>query len=400
MTQTKIQPSLTSSYSRSYIVFLFIFLGMLSAFGPFLTDMYLPTLPTMVGDFNTTESLVQFSLTIGMIGLAVGQILFGPLSQKLGRKPILIATMALFIIAAVASIFSTDIYFFLICRLAQGFGGAGGLVLSRSIATDCYRGRELAKTMAIIGAINGIAPAFAPVIGGLVSKAVGWQGIFVILSGLGVVLLLMSFIFKETLAKDKRETGSIWSTFSDYGKVLRIRRFVLLILAYGFAMGSLFAYISAAPFIVQSDFGFNELGFAIIFGVNSVLIGVGSGLALRFKSLDKAMMIGGVGMLVTSVLQLVSALTMANFVGYEVTTVITLIFLGMVFTTSTSMAMDQGRQYTGAAAAIVGAIGFLFGGIVSPMVGLGETQIAAATLLVICAAIVVAMVAILRKTSK
>jgi DHA1 family bicyclomycin/chloramphenicol resistance-like MFS transporter len=142
------------------------------------------------------------------------------------------------------------------------------------------------------------------------------------------------------------------------------------------------------------------LGFAIIFGVNSVLIGVGSGLALRFKSLDKAMMIGGVGMLVTSVLQLVSALTMANFVGYEVTTVITLIFLGMVFTTSTSMAMDQGRQYTGAAAAIVGAIGFLFGGIVSPMVGLGETQIAAATLLVICAAIVVAMVAILRKTSK
>jgi DHA1 family bicyclomycin/chloramphenicol resistance-like MFS transporter len=208
-----------------YFYFLIIFLGILSAFGPFITDMYLPTLPSMVEDFGTTEALVQFSLTMGMIGLAVGQIFFGQMSQKWGRRPILIVSMALFIVAAVACVFSENISFFLICRLAQGLGGAGGIVLARSIATDCYSGRELAKMMAIIGAINGIAPATAPIVGGLVAKTIGWQGIFVILAVIGLILFVMSLIYRETLPSDKRLTGSLASTFTEYPKVCRIKRF-------------------------------------------------------------------------------------------------------------------------------------------------------------------------------
>jgi DHA1 family bicyclomycin/chloramphenicol resistance-like MFS transporter len=389
-----------TEFSTKYFTFLMIFLGMLSAFGPFLTDMYLPALPSMVHDFNTTESLVQLSLTMGMIGLAVGQIFFGPMSQKWGRKSVLFGSMFLFIIGAISCIYSTDIKFFLLCRLAQGLGGAGGIVLSRSIATDCYSGRELAKTMAIIGAINGIAPAFAPVIGGLLSNAIGWQGIFASLTGLGVILLIMTSIFKETLPKAKRFQGSIFSTFKEYKGVLRMRRFVLLILAYGFGMGTLFAYISAAPFVIQQQFGLNEIGFSITFGINSVLIGLGSGLALKFKSLDKALLIGAVGMLVMAIVQIGFVELYYNFVTYEISTIFLLLFLGIVITTTTSMAMDEGREYTGAAAAIVGAIGFLMGGVVSPIVGFGNIEVTTAITIVATTLILTLLALSLYKSSK
>jgi DHA1 family bicyclomycin/chloramphenicol resistance-like MFS transporter len=389
----------TPKFSKPYFAFLMLFLGILSALGPLLTDMYLPSLPTMVNDFHTTESLVQLSLTMGMIGLAVGQVFFGPFSQKWGRKPVILISTLLLIVGVFSCIFTTDIYTFLACRLAQGLGGAGGIVLSRSIATDCYSGRQLAKTMAIIGAINGIAPAFSPVIGGVMANATGWQGIFWLLTVIGIAIFLMTLFFKETLPKEQRFTGNILSTFRDYAKVLRIRRFTYLIAAYGLAMGALFSYISAAPFILQKQFEFSEIAFSILFGANSVLIGIGSGIALKFKTLERALLIGGAGMLVAAILQFVSVFMLNNFYSYEATTALMLLFLGITITSSTSMAMDQGREYTGAAAAIVGAIGFLMGGIVSPIVGCGNIQVTTAiTLIVITLLLLLTTVRIYRRS--
>jgi DHA1 family bicyclomycin/chloramphenicol resistance-like MFS transporter len=389
----------TPKFSKPYFAFLMLFLGILSALGPLLTDMYLPSLPTMVNDFHTTESLVQLSLTMGMIGLAVGQVFFGPFSQKWGRKPVILISTLLLIVGVFSCIFTTDIYTFLACRLAQGLGGAGGIVLSRSIATDCYSGRQLAKTMAIIGAINGIAPAFSPVIGGVMANATGWQGIFWLLTVIGIAIFLMTLFFKETLPKEQRFTGNILSTFRDYAKVLRIRRFTYLIAAYGLAMGCLFSYISAAPFILQKQFEFSEIAFSILFGANSVLIGIGSGIALKFKTLERALLIGGAGMLVAAILQFVSVFMLNNFYSYEATTALMLLFLGITITSSTSMAMDQGREYTGAAAAIVGAIGFLMGGIVSPIVGCGNIQVTTAiTLIVITLLLLLTTVRIYRRS--
>jgi DHA1 family bicyclomycin/chloramphenicol resistance-like MFS transporter len=353
----------------------------------------------MVNDFHTTESLVQLSLTMGMIGLAVGQVFFGPFSQKWGRKPVILISTLLLIVGVFSCIFTTDIYTFLACRLAQGLGGAGGIVLSRSIATDCYSGRQLAKTMAIIGAINGIAPAFSPVIGGVMANATGWQGIFWLLTVIGIAIFLMTLFFKETLPKEQRFTGNILSTFRDYAKVLRIRRFTYLIAAYGLAMGCLFSYISAAPFILQKQFEFSEIAFSILFGANSVLIGIGSGIALKFKTLERALLIGGAGMLVAAIMQFVSVFMLNNFYSYEATTALMLLFLGITITSSTSMAMDQGREYTGAAAAIVGAIGFLMGGIVSPIVGCGNIQVTTAiTLIVITLLLLLTTVRIYRRS--
>lgn len=215
-----------SQFGKKYYFFLVVFLGMLSAFGPFVTDMYLPTLPSMTEVFHTTTSLVQMGLAASMLGLAIGQVFFGPLSDKFGRKSVLISAMVLFAVSTVASIYSPDINFFNVCRFLQGLGGSGGIVLSRSIATDCYSGRELAKMLAIIGAVNGIAPVTAPVIGGLVSEAIGWRGIFWILFAIGAVILAMCLLFRESYPKGKRYAGSILSLFGKFPQLFRLRYFV------------------------------------------------------------------------------------------------------------------------------------------------------------------------------
>lgn len=170
--------------------FLLTLLGMLTAFGPFVTDMYLPSLPSMGEYFKTTPSLVQLGLTASMIGLAAGQIFFGPLSDKYGRRSPLLAAMYLFIISTIGCIFAPTIEIFAILRLLQGIAGAGGIVISRSVATDMFTGKELAKTLAIIGAINGVAPVSAPIIGGGLTEGIDWKGIFWVLLALGIILLL------------------------------------------------------------------------------------------------------------------------------------------------------------------------------------------------------------------
>ena len=166
--------------------FLLTLLGMLTAFGPFVTDMYLPSLPSMREYFKTTPSLVQLGLTASMIGLVAGQIFFGSLSDKYGRRSSMLAAMYLFIISTIGCIFAPTIERFVILRLLQGITGAGGIVISRSVATDMFTGKELAKTLAIIGAINGVAP----IIGGGLTEGIDRKGIFWVLLALGIILLL------------------------------------------------------------------------------------------------------------------------------------------------------------------------------------------------------------------
>ena len=371
-------------FSKKYYFFLILFLGMLSAFGPFVTDMYLPTLPSMAEIFHTTASQVQMGLATSMLGLAVGQIFFGPLSDKFGRKVILVTAMILFAISTIAAIYSPSIEFFNTCRFLQGLGGSGGIVLSRSGATDCYSGRDLAKTLAIIGAINGIAPVTAPVIGGLVSNAVGWRGIFWILFGIGAVILLMCLIFRESHPLERRYTGSVASLLNRFPDLFRLRYYVVYTLLYAFTCGVLFSYISSASFIVQNHFGFSELQFAIVFGVNALGIGIGSGLSLRFRKMKNAALFGASGIVTSTFMQLICYLFIPGFWAYEAFTFLMLVSIGFILTSATTMAMDEGRRMVGIASAIFGASGFLFGGIVSPLVGIGNIMTSTLLLLGIC----------------
>lgn len=382
-------------FSKKYYVFLILFLGMLSAFGPFVTDMYLPALPSMTEIFHTTPSLVQMGLSASMLGLAAGQVFFGPLSDKYGRRSVLMFAMVIFCFSTIASIYSPTIRFFNVCRFIQGLGGAGGIVLSRSISTDCYSGRELARTLAIIGAVNGVAPVTAPMIGGLVSGSVGWQGIFWILLALGILLFIMSLGFSESLPVDRRHRGSVLSLLRNYPVLFRNRTFMVFVALFGFANGVLFSYISSASFIVQEHYGFSEFMFAIIFGVNALAIAFGSAIALKFKRLIDAAVVGASGLLIVSSSLRLCILWFDAFWLYESLTFLELLCAGFIFTSTSTLAMDAGRKYIGAASAVFGATGFLFGGIVSPLVGFGKILHTAVSITTVCsfAAFVIALVA-------
>lgn len=361
-----------NSFGKGYFVFLMVFLGALSAFGPFITDFYLPTLPSMAEIFHTTPSMVQFGLTTSLIGLAVGQLLFGPMSDKYGRRPVLVASLTLFAISSLASIYSPSIEFFNICRFLQGLGGAGGLVMSRSVATDCYSGRELAKILAIVSAINGVAPVVAPVIGGVAAAAVGWEGIFVILLIIGLVLLLMCGVFKESLLPADRIKGNLWRVAGSFFRLLRLPYFCVYVVMYGFSLGALFSYIASASFIVQDHFGYSEFFFSLVFATNATGIAIASALTMRFKRMKSAALFSASGMTVMALLLLTLSPRVDNFWFYESLTFSMLFFTGFMFPAGTALSMEEGRTAIGAASAICGATGYIFGGIVSPLVGLGD----------------------------
>ncbi len=364
--------SSTIGNTGGYFVFLVIYLALLSAFGSFVNDMYLPTLPEMVRSFHTSRSIVQLGLTFGMIGLGLGQLILGPLSDRFGRKPILFVTLIVFAIGAACSVWSTTIYIFLFWRLIQGLGASGGYFLARTIPADLYKGRALAKVMALVGAINGFAPASAPVIGGLVARSIGWQGIFWILFGFSALLLLFTFAFKESLPKSRRVTGHFGVAFRNYKILAGNKFFVTHVMLKGSALGVLFAYISSAPFIIQDHYGFSQLQFGCFMGVNALFVAAGATFALHFKPLKRAAVIGGRGLLVTAIAQFACFYLVDNIWVYEALNLPMLVFLGLLFTVGNTLSMNEGREYAGDASALIGLMGYVFGAAVSPLVGLGN----------------------------
>lgn len=365
--------------------FIFIFLGLLTAFGPFVTDMYLPSLPAMVKYFDTSVSMVQTGLTFSMLGLAFGQLVFGPLSDKYGRRLPLLISLFLFIAATFACIFAPTIEIFVALRFLQGIAASGGIVIARSIATDKFKRRNLAKALAIVGAINGVAPIAAPVIGGAVLDAIGWRGIFVILLLIGIVLSGFCFKFRESLSNQRRSKEKLMESFTMFKTVLKNRRYLFYTLELAFAMAILFAYIAASPFIIQQHYGFSAFAFSLFFAANAVAIGAGATVSVKFGSPERCLVISCVGMIVCS-----AALAAAMAVGVTVVWFEILLFglcfmMGLSFTVATTLAMDAARRQAGTASAFMGASGFWAGSIVSPLAGWGNIMISTGIILVVSA---------------
>lgn len=382
--------------TKRYYIYIVIFLGLLSAFGPFVIDMYLPALPEMTEVFRCDAATVQLGLTFCMVGLAVGQLLFGPASDKYGRKSVLAFSLVVFVVASAICCFSRSVAVFTVARFLQGIGGAGGIVLSRSIAADMYSGRELAKLIAILSAINNLAPVASPVAGGGVAHAWGWQGIFIILLVLGVVLLGMCMPLKESLPSERRFAGRLVASLKGYGEVMRIKGFTAFSIVYALAMAALFAYISATPFVVQDVFGFSELQFSLVFAVNAIALAAGSALSLKFSEMSKAARYGAaIGGTLALGGTALSALTDGGFIAYEAPTFVMLFGIGLVLTGSTSQAMSLGRSCAGAASAVIGGIGYIAGGLVSPLVSYGDIR---TTSFAWCAAFMLAALAIAART--
>lgn len=365
--------------------FLFVFLGMLTAFGPFVTDMYLPSLPAMTSYFGTSVSMVQLGLTFSMLGLAAGQLVFGPLSDKYGRRAPLLISMGLFLVSTLGCIFSPTIELFVLLRFVQGLAGAGGIVISRSIATDKFKGLNLAKALAVVGAINGIAPVAAPVLGGAILKVTTWRGVFAVLFVLGVALLGACIHFNESLSRVKRSQESVWKTLSLFKQVVKNRTFMLYVLQMAFAQGMLFGYIAASPFIIQEHYGFSPFAFSLFFAANAVAIGTGAALSVKFKRQENCVLASCAGMLVCSVALLAALLAGAGVWMFEALLFVMLFMMGLSFTASTALAMDAVRGQAGTGSALLGASGFLFGSIVSPLVGMGNILVTSGITFVVCA---------------
>ena len=362
----------TQGPTGGYYAFLILYLVLLSAFGSFVNDMYLPTLPEMVRYFHTSRPTVQLGLTFGMIGLGFGEIILGPLSDRFGRKPVLIVALIIFCIGAMCSVWSKTIHIFLWWRLVQGIGASGGYFLARTIPADLYKGRALAKVMALVGAINGFAPASAPVIGGLVARSIGWQGIFWILFGFSALLLLLAVPFKESLPKSRRVTGRFGTAFKNYVVLAKNRHFVTHVLLKGAALGVLFAYISSTPFIIQDHYGYSQLQFGLFMGINALFVAVGATMALKFKPLKKAAVYAAWGLTATIAVQFICFYTVDSVWVYDALNLPMLFCLGMLFTVSNTLAMNEGRDCAGDASAFIGLAGYIFGAVVSPLVGLGD----------------------------
>lgn len=208
-------------------VWLILILGSLTAFGPLSMDMYLPALPEIGSALGTSTSLVQMSLTACLLGLGLGQIVFGPYSDVHGRRKPLLFTLIGYALASFLSAFSPNIYVFIILRFIQGFTGAAGIVIARASARDMYSGKELTKFVALLSLVNGAAPILAPIFGGFILQFIPWQGIFHVLGLIGLLMLVGVFFgLPETLHHEKRSTGGIFGVVKTFGKLMRDRTFL------------------------------------------------------------------------------------------------------------------------------------------------------------------------------
>ncbi len=368
-------------------VFIPATLGMLTAFGPFVTDFYLPVLPEMTGYFHTTPALASMSLTAGMIGLAAGQLFIGPLTDKYGRKRILVGSMLLFVVASLLCIFSGDIFMFNAMRVLQGLAGAGGIVIAKSMSADMYTGRELASFMALLGAINGIAPVCAPVVGGLMAGVTSWTGVFAVILAVELVLMVCSMFLPETLQPANRIRKSVIKVYGNLFRVFRNSRFTLSVMAEMACFFMFFAYIASSPFIMQQVYHLSPLGYSLCFGLNALMIGVGAAMATRFRSQGTCLRFGGLGMLAGTLLLAFLLNTAMPLWIVMLAYIYTLICFGLMQPPLTAIALDSERDNAGAASAIFGASGFVAGALSSPLVGIGDITVTSG-LVMACGAVV------------
>ena len=364
-------------------LFLVLLLGVLSAFGPFVVDLYLPSLPQLASFFETNASMTQLTLTTAMIGLALGQLLLGPLSDKFGRKKPLIISLVIYIISTVLIVFSPNIETMIVLRVIQGLSSAGSVVISRAVATDLYRGREMTRFFGLLMTINGIAPIISPILGSLLLEYISWKGVFVFLALIGVVVLFFCFRLKESLSVENRLQGSIFATFSTFGVIIKNRLFMSYVGIESFLLGAMFAYIAASPFILQSFYGLSAFIFSLCFGANGAALVIGSNVGGKMSN-GKALAIGVLGFVVVALYTIAVLIIQPYWLFVEIGFFAMLLLMGITFPAISTLAMESERQYAGSASALLGFAPFFLGGVVSPLVGIGNIFYSTALVILAC----------------
>lgn len=367
-----------------------VFLGLLSAFGPFVMDMYLAGFPEIVAYYRSVPSMVQMSLASCTIGLAVGQLVFGALSDWAGRKPPLMFSLIVYLLMSLACVYAPSVGVFIAARFFQGLAASGGVVISRSIAADTYIGGTLATMYGIIGMINGVATVLAPMFGGFVVELFGWHGVFWLLCVIGMAMLTMGVWFEESLPPQRRIPLDLRAMLAGLRELLHSRIYVGSVLQYGLFMGLIFLNLASGPFIL-SRFGLDASEISITFGVNSVALAVASLFAPRFGTMLAVMRMANIGAMCTSLLLACSLLFGVGFWAYEVAVFILYLFVGAMLTAVATVSMDAARLHSGIGSAVYGAMGYVVGSVVSPLTGLADISLSASIAFVAVSAAALAL---------
>lgn len=357
-----------------------LLLGSLTAFGPLSMDMYLPALPIVAVDLQTTTSIAQLSLTACLLGLALGQLTFGPLSDIRGRRKPLITTLVIYAVASVLCAFSGNIWLFVGLRFVQGFTGAAGIVIARASARDMYAGKELTKFVALLSLVSGSAPILAPIAGGVVLNFASWPMVFIILGVIGLVMFIaVTFFLPETHPVEKRSEGSLLAVVKTFGKLVKDRSFIGIALTQGFIMAGMFAYIAGSPFVLQNIYEVTPQQFSLLFALNGVGIIIGAQLTGRLVHLIgevKLLFAGVIIALTGSVLLLVVIAYTLPLVWMAAALFLVVSSVGIVSPASFSLAMQKQGESAGSASAFLGLLPFIGGAIASPLVGIAGDQTA------------------------
>ena len=373
-----------ASSSLSGRIRLVVVLGSLSALGPLSIDLYLPGLPELSRALGASTSETQLTLTACLMGLALGQLLAGPLSDRQGRRRPLLVGLAAYAAASFACALSPTIYALIALRLVQGLAGAAGIVIARAIVRDLRSGAAAAQLFSVLMLVTGLAPILAPIIGGQLLQVTSWRGLFVLLAASGVLLLLASAAWlTETLPHERRDEGSWRETTRTFRRLLRDRVFMGYALVLGLAFGELFAYIAGSPFVIEDLYGVSPQVFAVVFGVNSVGIVACSqvnGLLVTRVGPRRLLTRGLVAGALAGVSLLVVSLAGIGLAGILPCLFVVVSSIGFVMPNATALALTEYPHVAGSASALLGLLQFAMGAAAAPLVGIsgGSSAVAMA----------------------
>ncbi|MDP4281469.1 MAG: multidrug effflux MFS transporter [Bacteroidota bacterium] len=374
------------------ISFPIILMGFLVGLPALTTDIYLPGFPALTKFFGTSASEIQISLMATMIGIATGQLIIGPLSDKYGRKSTLWISLLLFLFSTLLCIYSKNVQAFIVFRFIQGFSCSGGMVISRAVLTDTYSGQDFSRALSVNTAILGFTPAVAPILGGIILTFAPWQGEFVFLLGMGLIFLFCSLGLKESLPREKRNSDLSNNMINNLLVTLKNKTFLLYVLIFSFSMSVLFAFISSSPFIFQEYYKLSPLVYSLFFGTNTIAITAGTLLSSCFKNERKTLYFGASGLLIMSIITSLILILVNSYIIFEISIFIMFLFTGLINPIATAMALKSNRELAGTASAILGASSFFFGGVMCSLAGIGNILYATSIALNFCALLVFSMV--------
>lgn len=356
--------------ARPYLI---LVLAYMSAVAPLSTDMYLPALKNVQATFATSEFYTQLSLTAFFVAFALGQLIYGPLSDIYGRRKPLLVGICVFIFSSILCIAIDNIYAFIFFRFTQALGGCAGVVIARAVINDKFSVQEGAAVLALMMIVGSLAPMLAPTVGAFISDFGGWKLIFTTLFLLGILLFWMIFLgLKESAIIDKSLNLSPKSVLSNYASILKNRKFFIFTLSSAICMAAMFAYITGSPFVFREHFGLSSKAFGIVFGLNALSMTIFSAINAKIVQKISPYIIlknAFLAMIVGAILLLVCGFFDFGFLPFEICLFFTLGMKGFIIPNAVVLAMARFKGKSGSASAVLGAIQMAMAGFISVVVG-------------------------------